>query len=97
MARNTSVSLGEHFMSFVDEQVESGRYATASDVLRAGLRLLEREEENLAWLRARMAEAEADIQAGRVHEDSDELWEAIDREVEERLKRGDRPSPHVIP
>lgn len=44
MARNTSVSLGTHFASFIDTQVQGGRYGTASDVVRAGLRLLEEHE-----------------------------------------------------
>lgn len=87
MARNTSVSLGDHFTQFVQEQVESGRYATASDVLRAGLRLLEREEEELAWLRERIDESDADIDAGRVHEVNDTYWEMLDQAVDERVKR----------
>lgn len=97
MARNTSVSLGDHFTAFIDEQIESGQYASASEVIRASLRLLEREQRQLAWLREKMAEAEADILAGRVHENSDEFWEALDREADARLKRGDRPGPYVIP
>ncbi|MFD1254886.1 Antitoxin ParD1 [Devosia equisanguinis] len=44
MARNTSVSLSDHFAEFVDDQVETGRYGSASDVIRAGLRLLEEHE-----------------------------------------------------
>lgn len=44
MSRNTSVSLGDHFAEFVDAQVESGHYGSASDVARAGLRLLESHE-----------------------------------------------------
>ncbi len=44
MSRNTSVSLGPHFASFIDAQVQGGRYGTASDVIRAGLRLLEEHE-----------------------------------------------------
>lgn len=44
MRRNTSVALGQHFVSFIDAQVQGGRYGTASDVVRAGLRLLEEHE-----------------------------------------------------
>lgn len=87
MARNTSVSLGDHFTEFVQQQVASGRYATASDVLRAGLRLLEREEEELTWLRERIAESDADIETGRVYEINDSYWEMLDQDVDERVKR----------
>lgn len=44
MARNTSISLGDHFAEFIDAAVETGRYGSASDVVRAGLRLLEEHE-----------------------------------------------------
>ena len=40
MAKNTSFSIGEHFSKFVETQVGMGRYSSASDVVRAGLRLL---------------------------------------------------------
>src|SRR3546814_3634794 len=51
MARNTSVSLGDHFDQFIAGQVDSGRYGSASEVVRAGLRLLETTESKLEVLR----------------------------------------------
>ena len=58
MARNTSVSLGDHFADFVDRQVAGGRYGSASDVVRAGLRLLEEHETRLEVLRTALVEGE---------------------------------------
>ena len=58
LARNTSVSLGDHFASFIDEQVKSGRYGSASDVIRAGLRLLEDRDAHLVALQTALIEGE---------------------------------------
>ena len=58
MPRNTSISLGDHFASFVDQQVALGRYGSASDVVRAGLRLLEEHEMKVTALRAALDEGE---------------------------------------
>lgn len=59
MPRNTSVSLGEHFTGFINAQVETGRYGSASDVVRAGLRLLEEHEARVRTLQADLDEGEA--------------------------------------
>ena len=65
MSKNTSVSLGEHFDSFVQQRVRSGRYASASDAVRAGLRLLEQEESKLDLLRKTLAKGEAELDQGK--------------------------------
>ncbi len=59
MGKNTSFALGDHFAAFVENKVAEGRYGSASDVIRAGLRLLEEQEAKLAALRAAFAEGEA--------------------------------------
>ena len=51
MGRNTSVSLGNYFEDFVDNKVSQGRYKNASEVIRAGLRLLEEEENKMQILK----------------------------------------------
>jgi len=47
MAKNTSIILGDHFDKFVQAEIKSGRYASASEVLRSGLRLLEIEKDKI--------------------------------------------------
>lgn len=59
MRKNTSFSLGDHFSSFIEGQIQQGRYSNASDVVRAGLRLLEDQEAKLRLLRQALDEGEA--------------------------------------
>ena len=56
MAKNTSVSLGDHFDQFIASQLSTGRYGSATEVVRAALRLLENEEQKLETLRQLIAE-----------------------------------------
>jgi antitoxin ParD1/3/4 len=49
--KNTSISLGNYFDQFVGSQVAAGRYKNVSEVIRAGLRLLENEESKIIALR----------------------------------------------
>ncbi|MFN3528600.1 MAG: type II toxin-antitoxin system ParD family antitoxin [Bacteroidia bacterium] len=44
MAKNTSILLGDYFEKFINEQVQTGKFSSASEVVRAALRLFEHEE-----------------------------------------------------
>ncbi|WP_336651138.1 MULTISPECIES: type II toxin-antitoxin system ParD family antitoxin [unclassified Leucobacter] len=59
MASNTSISLDDHFADFLSREVATGRYRSASEVVRAGLRLLEDRETQMAALREALVEGEA--------------------------------------
>ena len=66
MARNTSISLGDHFEGFINEQVESGRYGSTSEVIRASLRLLEERERRISALRQALIHGENSSDAGEL-------------------------------
>jgi antitoxin ParD1/3/4 len=70
MPKNTSVSLGAHFADFIDAQVAAGRFSSASDVMRAALRLLEDEQARLEVLRAALIEGEASGTSSRFDMDT---------------------------
>ena len=63
MSVNTSVSLDDHFAGFIASQVGSGRYRSASEVVRAGLRFLEDRETEMSALREALASGEVSGQA----------------------------------
>lgn len=58
MAKNTSITLGNHFDSFISQLIKDGRYSSASEVIRAGLRILEDNEIKLQNLRNKLIEGE---------------------------------------
>jgi antitoxin ParD1/3/4 len=56
MSKNTSITLGNHFDDFVQDRISAGRYKNASEVIRAGLRLLEEEENKVTALKQAIQE-----------------------------------------
>jgi antitoxin ParD1/3/4 len=51
MSKNTSVTLGEHFEQIIAKSIKSGRYFSASEVIREGLRLFDEREQKIHILR----------------------------------------------
>jgi len=78
MAKNTSISLNDHFDAFISESVKNGRYDSASEVIRAGLRLLESSETKLTSLRTMLAEGEA---SGFVNYSYEKMTQQLDSEM----------------
>ncbi|WP_440874909.1 type II toxin-antitoxin system ParD family antitoxin [Thalassotalea sp. PLHSN55] len=77
MAKNTSVTLGEHFDKFISQQLDSGRYGSASEVVRAGLRALEDQETKIMTLRNMLIEGE---NSGVTDYSYDSLISELDKE-----------------
>jgi len=65
MSKNTSISLGDYFDDFVQNRISSGRFKNVSEIVRAGLRLLEEEENRITALRNAI---EAGIDSGLAHD-----------------------------
>ena len=74
MSKNTAFDVGEHFNRFIEAQVSEGHYSSASDVVRAGLRLLEEQETKLAALRSALIRGEeSGVSSRSVHD----IWTEI--------------------
>jgi antitoxin ParD1/3/4 len=65
MSKNTSISLGNYFEQFVQSSIQKGRFKNTSEVIRAGLRLLEEEENKAAALKNAIQEG---IDSGIAHD-----------------------------
>ncbi len=83
----TSYSIGKHFEGMIESLIESGRYSTASEIMREGLRLVEeREERRKAKLEALRAEIQKGFDSGPAEEiDPDELIRDIKTRGRQRL------------
>jgi len=78
MQKNTSVTLGKYFEDFIAQQIKNGRYASASEVVREGLRFLEEREVKLNALRRALIEGE---ESGFIEYSLDGLFKELDQEV----------------
>ncbi len=79
MAKNTSITLGDHFDGFIAAQVESGRFSSASEVVRAALRQFENTEAKLQRLRKALEEGE---QSGIADYSYEEFMAELDKEID---------------
>ena len=77
MAKNTSVTLGDHFYQFINQQLNTGRYSSASEIVRAGLRALEDQESKLLNLRSMLIQGE---QSGVAEYSYENLLTEIDKD-----------------
>lgn len=88
MSKNTSVTLGDHFDTFISSKIKSGSYKNASELIREGLRRLETDEKKLEALRIKLTRGEQDFKEGRytVYKSAEELGDAINKKIEARKK-----------
>jgi antitoxin ParD1/3/4 len=84
-----SYAIGDHFEDFIRKQIDSGRYNNASEVVRAGLRMLEDYETRMGELRALIDEGDVAIAAGKVktYAEPEELTAYIVKRGKERLNQ----------
>ena len=80
MQKNTSVTLGKHYEAFITRQIELGEFSSASEAIRAGLRLLEEKNIKIAVLRRALDDGE---QSGFVDYSLTNLTESLDKEIAE--------------
>jgi putative addiction module CopG family antidote len=90
-----SVTLAPQTEAEIERLVDSGRFTDADAVVQTALQVLnEQYETKLAKLRELVL---AGFNSGPGEELTDELWDRLEREAEDRFQRGEQPSPHVCP
>ena len=78
MSKNTSMTLGEHFDGFIARKIEEGRFSSASEVVRAALRMFEDNEQKIATLRYLLEEGE---RSGTAEYSYESLMNELDEEL----------------
>lgn len=91
-----NISLTPEQAAIVREKVESGMYNNNSEVVEEAFRLLD-QQDKLKRLRATISSAQEQIARGEGIPVTSEYLASISREVDERARRGDRPSADVLP
>jgi antitoxin ParD1/3/4 len=89
-----SIQLSPQVEALIWEQVDSGRYATAEEVIEAAVRLLDQRDQQLQQLRAKI---QIGLNSGEGIEWTPELMEQLSREADEMYRRGEQPDPDVCP
>jgi antitoxin ParD1/3/4 len=92
-----SVTLTPQAEARIRQKVEAGPYRTPDEVVEEALGLLDERDRRLDALRAKIRVGLDQLDRGEGIELTPALWDEIDREVDERLRRGDRPNPDVCP
>lgn len=89
MSTNKSYTLGEHYEKFIANQVCEGRFNNASEVVRAGLRMLEDYEIRMKELRGLIDDGDSAIAAGQVktYISAEKLTADIVQQGKKRLKQ----------
>ncbi len=78
MAKNTGMTLGEHFDRFIAHKIDEGRFSSASEVVRAALRMFEDNEQKIATLRDLLEEGE---NSGTAEYSYENLMNELDEEL----------------
>jgi putative addiction module CopG family antidote len=90
------IQIAPDVLKMIDEAIETGGYADASDVVERAVRLFVRQQ-RIEQIRKSVTESMAAIERGEVIEATPEFWDSIPAQIEERNRLGIPLSPNVLP
>lgn len=82
--------------ALIEEMISTGNYVDASEVIEQAVRFLEAHERKQRLIRSVSAAREA-VDRGEFYEDTDEFWESLERDADERDRQGIPINPDVLP